>query len=244
MGNSVCAFLQANSKGVSSFSYCNCTSADDPRGTQTPCPLNWDPYDGKSITQSVSDQYKFCGSAPTLKICNSARKVAYTSYQYYDRFTGERRSLKDEIHCICPEGHNYLDTKYRFFREGSTDVVVTLYFCLPLQQCEVGAFCKDVTDIPGEFLVNPKCKCPEHLSCPTVTNRGISTTVFGQAKVHNILCQAAQSHRHLSPLLDGTRFQTSSSSDLDSAQLIRNQQPEIVSMLSKRTRPYPQKRPR
>jgi hypothetical protein len=54
LGNSVCGFLQANSKGVSSFPYCNCTNTIG--GEE--CPLNWDTYDGKSITQSVSDQYK------------------------------------------------------------------------------------------------------------------------------------------------------------------------------------------
>ena len=50
VGNSVCGFLQANAKGVSTFPLCNCTTSE--------CPLNWDPYDGKSVTQSASDQYK------------------------------------------------------------------------------------------------------------------------------------------------------------------------------------------
>ena len=50
LGNSVCGFLQANSKGVSKIPYCNCSTVE--------CPLNWDPFDGKSVTQSVSDQYK------------------------------------------------------------------------------------------------------------------------------------------------------------------------------------------
>ena len=51
IGNSVCGFLQANAKGVSKIPLCNCTTTSE-------CPMNWDPYDGKSITQSASDQYK------------------------------------------------------------------------------------------------------------------------------------------------------------------------------------------
>ena len=50
IGNSVCGFLQANAKGVSKIPLCNCTTSE--------CPMNWDPYDGKSMTQSASDQYK------------------------------------------------------------------------------------------------------------------------------------------------------------------------------------------
>ena len=50
LGNSVCGILQANSKGVTKVPYCNCSLAE--------CPMTWDPYDGKSLTQSTSDQYK------------------------------------------------------------------------------------------------------------------------------------------------------------------------------------------
>ena len=50
IGNSVWGFLQANAKGVSKIPLCNCTTSE--------CPMNWDPYDGKSMTQSASDQYK------------------------------------------------------------------------------------------------------------------------------------------------------------------------------------------
>ena len=50
LGNSVCGLLQVNARGVSKIPHCNCTT--------TECPMNWDPFDGKSLTQSISDQYK------------------------------------------------------------------------------------------------------------------------------------------------------------------------------------------
>lgn len=179
LGNSVCGFLQANSKGVSKVPYCNCSHAD--------CPMNWDPYDGKSLTQSTSDQYKvkrsnkmcqrwpknrwpknvihapfaysarsclaennrsknksisnffssfqFCESAPTnLQICNveDPSNPSYTSFQYYDRSTRYKEMLKDEIFCLCPEGYNYLDTRYVFYQWGSYDVVQINSYCLPV----------------------------------------------------------------------------------------------------------------
>ena len=58
LGNSVCGILQANSKGVTKVPYCNCSLAE--------CPMTWDPYDGKSLTQSTSDQYKVRNHFTTL----------------------------------------------------------------------------------------------------------------------------------------------------------------------------------
>ena len=82
-GNSICSFLQANNhvrpqakhvewnvcpqpqdplvwkvnaakilfKGVNVVEYCKCKGFSE-------CSTQWDPYDGKSITQAQSDQYK------------------------------------------------------------------------------------------------------------------------------------------------------------------------------------------
>ena len=64
-GNSICSFLQANTqvlfllqiyswtffKGVNVVEYCKCEGFSK-------CSTSWDPYDGKSITQAQSDQYK------------------------------------------------------------------------------------------------------------------------------------------------------------------------------------------
>ena len=67
--NSICSFLQANNhvrpvlntlrvkmlkscvKGVNVVEYCKCKGFSE-------CSTQWDPYDGKSITQAQSDQYK------------------------------------------------------------------------------------------------------------------------------------------------------------------------------------------
>ena len=44
----ICCYLQ----GVSVVRYCQCSSL------ALQCPVRWDAFDGKSITQSQSDQYK------------------------------------------------------------------------------------------------------------------------------------------------------------------------------------------
>ena len=40
--------------------------------------------------------------------------------------------------------------------------------------------CKEVTDIPGEYLVNPKCQCPRDHSCPTVSPKHVETVQYDQ----------------------------------------------------------------
>lgn len=78
---------------------------------------------------------QFCDSAPEgLAECKvgSRKRPAYSSYQYYDKATSEKAFLKDEMHCLCPEGFNYLDTRYKFYSEGKFDVVATLYYCEPV----------------------------------------------------------------------------------------------------------------
>ena len=177
--------------------------------------MTWDPYDGKSVTQSASDQYKvrnllkelwlcdfsfcmlviqrrdlevtdgtnnvtwlmyrrkdqqrafwnrtsyiwyffvwghqmslivwtwvlsfsilfqFCKAAPEdLPICDPLERMpSYISYQYYDRIHGLKMLLQDKMKCVCPNGYNYLDTRYNFVTKGSFDVAIIKYFCLPV----------------------------------------------------------------------------------------------------------------
>lgn len=49
-GNTICAYLQANARGINTQQLCTCPGAHR-------CPLLWDSEDGHSITQG-SDQYK------------------------------------------------------------------------------------------------------------------------------------------------------------------------------------------
>jgi len=185
LGNSVCGILQANSKGVTKVPYCNCSLAE--------CPMTWDPYDGKSLTQSTSDQYKFCDSAPSqLGLCDleDLHQPSYTSYQYFDKFTREKKLLNDEIYCLCPEGYNYLDTRYVFYQRAEYDVVQINSYCLPLPKCTEDEICKEITDMPGEFLVNPICQCPGQMSCPSVAPKNVEVMVYDkQTVVYNVKCQ-------------------------------------------------------
>ena len=40
--------------------------------------------------------------------------------------------FRDDIVCTCPEGHNYLDTKYDFTMDGEDSIIKIQYFCLPV----------------------------------------------------------------------------------------------------------------
>lgn len=180
VGNSICSFLQANSHGVNVVSYCNCPG-------QTQCSVEWDPYDGKSITQSQSDQYKYCERAPLVDKCTRADQIAYTSQQEY--LGDEKVQSRDVIHCECPDGHNYLDTKYDFQEEDPVTIVTVDYYCLPLKPCNATDFCKDVTVKPGEYIVNPKCLCPTGLACPSITKKRLKKTLIGDMELQNIMCQ-------------------------------------------------------
>jgi len=181
IGNSICAFLQANDKGVSVVRYCQCGNPS------LQCPVRWDQFDGKSITQSQSDQYKYCEKAPDVPKCSYSSQVAYTSWQ---RYRNDRKiESRDDIVCVCPDGHNYLDTKYDFALEGEDTIVKIEYFCLPLPPCNATQYCKDITAKPGEYIVNPKCLCQHGQACPTITDKGIKTTRLGDMTIHNIKCQ-------------------------------------------------------
>jgi len=180
IGNSICAFLQANDKGVSVVRYCQCA---DP---SLQCPVRWDAFDGKSITQSQSDQYKYCEKSPDVPQCYG-KMVAYKSWQRYRN--DKKVESRDDIKCVCPDGHNYLDTKYNFDMEGEDAIVEIDYYCLPLPTCNATQFCKDITAKPGEYIVNPKCLCTHGQACPTITDKGIKTTRLGEMTIHNIKCQ-------------------------------------------------------
>merc|ERR1712203_802553 len=108
--------------------------------------------------------------APAVKKCSSTDEVAYTSVQIFD---GEEKvQSSDKIHCVCPDGHNYLDTEYK---------------------------CKEVTVKPGQYIVNPKCLCEHGLACPSVTKKGVTTTMLGaNMELQQITCQQ--------PMQPGRRF--------------------------------------
>ena len=79
--------------------------------------------------------FQFCESAPTtLGLCDleDVRQPSYTSYQYFDKATKEKKLLNDEIYCLCPEGYNYLDTRYVFYQRAEYDVVQINSYCLPV----------------------------------------------------------------------------------------------------------------
>ena len=56
--------------------------------------------------------------------------------------------------------------------------------------CNPGEICKEITDLPGEFLVNPKCLCPLEMSCPTLDPQNVETIIFDDhTLVHNVRCE-------------------------------------------------------
>ncbi|XP_037077106.1 U-scoloptoxin(11)-Sm5a-like [Pollicipes pollicipes] len=56
--SAVCGLVQANAWGINTEAFCNCMGRE-------PCPLHWDPEDGRSVTHG-SNQYKYCQRAPEL----------------------------------------------------------------------------------------------------------------------------------------------------------------------------------
>ena len=56
--------------------------------------------------------------------------------------------------------------------------------------CNPGEICKEITDLPGEFLVNPKCLCPLEMSCPSLDPQNVETIIFDDHTiVHNVRCE-------------------------------------------------------
>merc|ERR1719278_2212276 len=145
----------------------------------------------------LSQATRFTVSAPAVQKCSSTEEVAYTSLQI---FQGETKiESSDKIHCVCPDGHNYLDTEYKFREDGEISEMLVNYFCLPLPACNASEVCKDVTVKPGQYIVNPKCLCENGLACPSVTKKGVTKTLLGaNMELQQITCQkpmGATGHR-------------------------------------------------
>ena len=169
----------------------------------------------KKWTHFLCNFFQYCEESPLeLPTCSFEDEgPSYTSLQYYDKWTREKMLLKDDIRCLCPEKYNYLDTRYKFMAKGHYDIVVTNYYCLPvsltfllkivklsfwnhtspnfqLMDCNPGEICKEITDLPGEFLVNPKCLCPLDMSCPSLDPQNVETIIFDDHSiVHNVRCE-------------------------------------------------------
>ena len=47
-----------------------------------------------------------------------------------------------------------------------------------MPQCRQDEICKEITDTPGEFLVNPICQCPSQMSCPSVAPKNVELMVY------------------------------------------------------------------
>ncbi|GAB6022743.1 hypothetical protein CHUAL_006839 [Chamberlinius hualienensis] len=178
---SICSTLQTNAKGVQVTPLCRCRGAHK-------CSKHWDPFDGYSITQG-SEQYKFCEKAPTLSVC-SLKQIAYTSVMGYSKITKELVSSTDRIMCKCPENYNYEPAGHSYSELDEVDVFKAEYYCQRMTECKPMETCKAVSVNPDEsFLVNPKCICPENLSCPTITNNEINSMPMGKGRIYLIRCQ-------------------------------------------------------
>ena len=51
-------------------------------------------------------------------------------------------------------------------------------FFFQLPKCTQDEICKEITDMPGEFLVNPICQCPGQMSCPSVAPKKVEVMVY------------------------------------------------------------------
>ncbi|XP_021962455.2 U-scoloptoxin(11)-Sm5a [Folsomia candida] len=196
--DSICGFLQANSHGINVQQRCACP------GVGARCPLTWDTFDGHSVTMG-SDQYKYCGAAPELKVCANMY-TAYTSLMMYAKVKEEDENMlsatsaekddeklvlsSDHLKCICPETHNYVLVHKGFSSpEVDTEAIHLSYICSPLGTCSAGEPCKTLSSTPSQFLVQRKCNCPSGLRCPTETTKGITSTLWNKGFSFEIRCQ-------------------------------------------------------
>ncbi|XP_046441280.1 U-scoloptoxin(11)-Sm5a-like [Daphnia pulex] len=188
-GNTICAYLQANARGINTQPLCSCSGP-------TRCPLVWDNEDGHSITQG-SDQYKYCRKAPTLRTCQRGM-TAYTTVSLMSKSTGRMLSLNDVNHCICPgQSANYdlVDSQFDDV-DDDTESMSTTYVCNALKTCGGSEACKVITETATTFLVNPKCRCAHDGTCPSssaglVNNNGgrkTETVRYGNGALHMIYC--------------------------------------------------------
>jgi len=233
IGNSVCGFLQANDKGLTKLQYCEC-------GGGLECPMQWDHFDGQSLSQAQADQYKYCGKAPVIAECSSGDQVAYTTTQKYH---GEKQiSLKDEIHCNCPFGSSYQNTDFDSQFEGVFEILKLSYFCMPLPTCNVTSICKDITESPDKYIVNPKCLCPQGQACPSVQPQHSSTIRMGESLLHQVQCERPLTFtKHPLPAFLNNRFapRMFNSHNKDVWQSMENDAPMIKRSKGKKPRRIP-----
>ncbi|XP_064093909.1 U-scoloptoxin(11)-Sm5a-like [Macrobrachium nipponense] len=179
---SACGYLQVNAYGVNARQFCRC-----PRREGT-CSLHWDPQDGHSVTMG-SDQYKFCGSPPSIHVCNRD-ETAYTAAYIFNKATFMMAGEHHRIHCYCPPPMAHLqDDMVEDVVDGEL-IMATVHVCSMLPLCAEDAPCKEVSLGGGASLVNPKCRCPRNLSCPTF---GLSVTphsnAYPEGKAYSVHCQ-------------------------------------------------------
>ena len=70
----------------------------------------------------------------TNEIKLSSIALTIFTAQRFPSFTNSKKNSpsSDKIHCVCPDGHNYLDTEYKFKEEGEISEMMVNYFCLPV----------------------------------------------------------------------------------------------------------------
>jgi len=177
--NSVCGYLQVNSRGISRENWCTCKHST--------CPMEWDERDGHSVTQG-SDQYKYCGTAPELKSCKLG-DVAYTNAQ---RYLGEELIAKyDKMYCEC-SGHNKLgEPQVDFQMEGEILILNSIYKCVELPLCGDGDICKAITETSTSLIVKVECQCPYPQSCPSSTNKLAKVEKVGKGLYKQVQCQSS-----------------------------------------------------
>lgn len=182
--SAVCGLVQANAWGINAESFCDCPG-------RKPCPLLWDPEDGRSVTHG-SNQYKYCQQAPELLECSPGQQAMTDELVSY-RDEQQGMAHHEYIHCRCPAGHQLKQTDSQWQETEDSDIMFTKKACTQMPQCEIGQHCKFVTHSDstthGTSLVQVNCACAPHQTCPTLTDRFIDKQPFGRGSLHSILCR-------------------------------------------------------
>ncbi|KAG7175711.1 U-scoloptoxin(11)-Sm6a-like [Homarus americanus] len=178
---SACGYLQVNAYGVSTKHFCRC-----PRRLGS-CGLHWDPQDGRSVTMG-SDQFKFCGSTPSLQVCGRD-EAAYTAAYILDKATFSMAGEQHHLHCYCPPplGHIRSDVVEEVVNEEM--ILATVYTCSRLPVCTEETPCKEVAIGGGTALVYVKCRCPHESTCPTLgTSITPHSNTYPQGSAYSVHC--------------------------------------------------------
>lgn len=177
-----CGMVQANAYGIHHKSFCRC------RGSNT-CSRSWDLFDGRSITQVGSNQFKFCERAPEVLPC-STDELAYEYTDVHSKVTGARVKVDYRILCQCPETATFELADYSLVDTDIHGGIVAKYACVPMKLCENEAStCKAMAESRTNIEVSVHCLCPRTSSCPTITSQGVNVVNMGKGKVHYIRCQ-------------------------------------------------------